>query len=205
MAYYRDRLVEDQTWIDELARADIHPEAERLLQLGKNYDPHQLVEESAVDFLSELRDLFSEYARIFNSYSEQGTKFQEVKIYSVAQTPCDFMIFRNQIKLLVSSASHGVIQIGFDRHVQAALSVDGTRGDPNQFQFGKAEELIAQVGPFRDVYWTYAGEKVSADAVAKFYFTEFIRTSRDQKKSKLGSQMLVEQIKSLLKEKGLDF
>ncbi len=202
MAQFRDTLKSSTSWIDELARADIHPEAERLLQLGKNYDPHQLVEESAVDFLAELRDRFTEYSRIFNSYSEEGTRFQEIKIYSIAQTPSDFMVFRNQIKLVISNSAHGVIQIGFDRHHHSAVAVDGS--DQSQIQFGKAEELIASVGPFRDVYWTYSGDRVTAEAVAKFYFTEFVRTSRDQRKSKLGNQMLVEQIKSLLKEKGLD-
>ncbi len=204
MAQYRSQISNDDNWIHELARADIHPEAERLLQLGKNFDPQQMVEESTIDFLSELRDRFTENARIFNSYSEEGTRFQEIKIYSIAQTPSDFMIFRNQIKLVVSNSAHGVIQIGFDRHDRSPMAVDGTQAEKANLQFGKSEELLAQVGPFRNVYWTYSADRVTPEAVAKFYFAEFVRTSRDQKQSKLGNQMLVEQIKTLLKEKGLD-
>src|SRR4051794_3894419 len=117
MARFKDVLPSQQGWIHELARAEVHPDAERLLQLGRSFDPQQLVEESTIDFLTELREHFNEYARIFNAFAESGTKFQEVKVYSVAQTAADFMIFRNQVKLVVSNAAHGVIQIAFAQHV----------------------------------------------------------------------------------------
>ncbi|OFZ73627.1 MAG: hypothetical protein A3K03_03235 [Bdellovibrionales bacterium RIFOXYD1_FULL_44_7] len=193
-------------WIHELARGEMHPEAEKLLQLGRSFDPQQLVEESTIEFLSELKQCFNEFARLFNGYSEAGTKFQEVKVYSVAQTAADFMVFRNQVKLVVTNSAHGAIQLSFAQHVRNNLAVDGqsladvhTPGGVNQ-----AQELLAQVGPFRDVYWTFQGEKVTASQVAKFYFAEFVRSTRDAKKLKTGNQLLLEQIKTLLQEKGLD-
>jgi hypothetical protein len=198
----------EQGWIHELARAEIHPEAEKLLQLGRSFDPEQLVEESAVTFLNELRDRFQDYARIFNGYSEKGTKFQDVKIYSVAQTAADFMIFRNQVKLVVSNSAHGVIQIAFAQHVRGTLAVDGASSTPNPatqtHAAPKTQDLLAQVGPFRNIFWTFQGEKVTPDQVARFYFAEFIRSTRDSKKSKAGNQLLLDQIKALLQEKGLD-
>src|SRR4051812_12524486 len=107
MARFKDVMPSEQGWIHELARAEIHPEAEKLLQLGRSFDPQQQVEESTIRFLTEMREQFNEYARVFNAYSEAGAKFQEVKIYAVAQTAADFMVFRNQIKLLISNAAHG--------------------------------------------------------------------------------------------------
>src|SRR6476660_5503260 len=100
MSRYKDELPSQQGWLHELARAEIHPDAEKLLQLGRSFDPQQLVEESTIDFLTELRENCNEFARMFNSYSESGSKFQEVKVYSIAQTAADFMLFRNQIKLI---------------------------------------------------------------------------------------------------------
>ena len=109
MAQFKDIAPTTFGWIHELAKGEIHPEADKLLQLGKSFDPNQLVEESTIEFLSELREHFSEYSKIFNGYSDTGSRFQEIKIYSVAQTVADFMIYRNQIKLVVSSSSNGLI------------------------------------------------------------------------------------------------
>ncbi len=206
MGRLKDMLPSQQGWIHELARAEVHPDAERLLQLGRGFDPQQLVEESTIDFLTELREQFNEYARVFNAFAEGGAKFQEVKVYSVAQTAADFMIFRNQVKLVISNSAHGVIQIAFAQHVRGAMNVDGQSfngANPNP-STGHAQDLLAQVGPFRDVFWVFQGEKVTPDQVAKFYFTEFARATRDGKRSKSGNQLLLDQIKALLQEKGLD-
>lgn len=211
MSRFKDVLPSQQGWIHELARAEIHPDAEQLLQLGRSFNPQQLVEESTIDFLTELREHFNEFARIFNGYSEGGTRFQEIKVYSIAQTAADFMIFRNQIKLIVANAAHGVIQLSFAQHIRGALAVDGqvqnqAGGGAQQSgsSVGQSQDLLAQVGPFRDVYWTYQGEKVSPEQVAKFCFSEFSRVTRDTKRLKAGNQLLLEQIKALLQEKGLD-
>lgn len=208
MGRFKDILPSQQGWIHELARAEIHPDAERVLQLGKSFDPQQVVEESTVDFLAELREQFHEHVRVFNGYSENGAKFQEVKVYSLAQTASDFMVFRNQIKLVVSNSAHGVIQLAFSQHIRSAIAVDGqppsTNGVPAGSTVGSSQELVVQLGPFRDVYWTYQGEKVQPEQVAKFYFAEFVRITRDVKRSRAGNQLLLDQIKALLQEKGLD-
>ena len=208
MAQFRDVLPSQQSWIHDLIKAEAHPDAERVLQLGRSFDPQQLVEESAVEFLTALREHFGEFARAFNAFAESGQKFQEVKIYNTAQTAADFMLFRNQIKLMVSSPVHGVIQLAFAQHQRGAISVDGIQSAssnpgpaPGDSQ---TQDLVAQVGPFREVSWMFQGEKVSVEQVAKFYFAEFIRTTRDVRQSRSSNQQLIQQIRSLLEERGLD-
>jgi hypothetical protein len=206
MGRFKDVLPSQQGWIHELARAEIHPDAEKLLQLGRSFDPQQLVEESTIDYLTELREHFNEYARTFNAYSENGVKFQDVKVYSLAQTAADFMVFRSQVKLVVANSAHGVIQLSFAQHVRAAAAVDvnGQSSAAAASPPAPSQDILAQVGPFRDVYWTFQGERVTPEQVAKFYFAEFIRATRDNRRSKAGNQLLLEQIKALLQEKGLD-
>jgi hypothetical protein len=173
------------------------------------------VEESSIEFLGELREQLTEHARIFNAYAENGTRFQEVKVYSIAQTAADFMVFRNQIKLVLANTAHGVIQISFEQHVRGALAVDGQihgysaapaqmGSQPGASAVAQSQDLLAQVGPFRDIFWTFQGEKVKADQVAKYYFAEFTRVTRDTRRSRAGNQLLLDQIKALLQEKGLD-
>jgi len=60
MARFEDILVSETGWIHELARAEIHPDAERLLELGRSFDPQQLIEESTVEFLGQLRERFTD-------------------------------------------------------------------------------------------------------------------------------------------------
>lgn len=208
MSRSQDVLPSQQGWIHELARAEIHPDAEKLLQLGKTFDPQQLVEESTIDFLTELREQFGEFTRVFNSYSENGGRFQDIRVYAVTQTAADFMLFRNQIKLIFSNSAHGVIQISFAQHVRGALAIDGldqkATSTPGHSLSGKSQDLLAQVGPFRDIFWTFQGEKVLAEQVSKFYFAEFSKVTRGTKRSQTGNQLLLDQIKALLQEKGLN-
>lgn len=204
MAQYKDIIPSQSGWIHELARGEVNPELEAVAGRAGPMDPQQLVEESAIEFLTDLREQMTQHARSFNSYSEQANRFQEVKIYTLANSAADFMLFRNQVRLIFANTAHGVIQISFSQHqrstgapeLQASVGATGPQG--------AMAELLAQVSPFRDVYWTYQGEKVTVDQVAKFYFTEFCRSTRDQKKSRMGNQVLLDQIKALLQEKGLD-
>lgn len=208
----RGLAIESAGWLHELARAEVHPDAEQLLQLGRAFDPHQLIEESAINFLSELRDHFTTYTRLFNGYSDGGNRFQEVKVYSVAQTAADFMVFRNQVKLVASSSAHGVIALAFTHHLRGAMGAEGQflgAGNPGGASLpggpaSQVQELLAQIGPFRDVSWTYQSEKVTPEQVARFYFAEFVRATRETRKSRASNQLLLDQIKALLHEKGLD-
>lgn len=209
MAKFKDLPPSQQGWIHELARAEIHPDAEKILQLGGSFNPHQLIEESTIDFLTELREAFNDSIRTFNAYSENSTKFQDIKIYNTAQTAADFMIFRNGVKLLVANSAHGVIQFSYAHHVRGALSVDGQVHGPSSAAVPissdlQTQDLLAQIGPFRQVFWTFQGEKVNPEQVAKFYFTEFARITRDSVRSRTSNRMLLDQIKALLEEKGLD-
>lgn len=211
MAQYKDILPSQSGWIHELARSETNPEVEILSGKAGPFDPQQLVEESAIEFLTDLREQLTQYSRSFNSYSESATRFQEVKIYTLANSAADFMLFRNQIRLIFANTAHGVIQVSFSQHQRNSLlgesaMVSQSTSAQQAASGGQTSmaELLAQVSPFRDVHWTYQGEKVSVEQIARFYFSEFCRATRDQKKSRVGNQVLLDQIKALLQEKGLD-
>ncbi|NDG84752.1 MAG: hypothetical protein EBX52_06900 [Proteobacteria bacterium] len=183
-------------WIHEIARAEASPEAEALYNLTQGAGPQQAIEESTVDFLTDLRAYFQEYVRIFNSLSEGGKKFAEIKIFNLTQGAADFMLYRNGIKLILANTTHGAIQVSYDRH-QTAANPAGDAGVP------EAEEILAQIGAFGKVHWTYRSERVESEQVAKYFFGEFTRRTREQKKVKPNQKVLLEQIKALLQEQGL--
>jgi hypothetical protein len=182
-------------WIHELARAEASPEADALYQINRASAPEQAIEESTVEFLTDLRAFFQEYVRIFNSLSEAGKKFSEIKIFNLTQGAADFMLYRNGIKLIVANTTQGVIQLSYDKHV-----VNGTSSD---FDTPEAQELLAQLGAFGSVHWMFRSEKVESEQVAKHFFGEFTRITREQKKVRPNQKVLLEQIKALLQEQGM--
>lgn len=226
MGSYKDIIGTQQGWIHELARGELYPDADRVLNASTTFNPQTAVEESTIHFLSELRECFTKHSSVFNAFSEEGTKFQAIKIYNLATSAADFMLYRNQMKLVVTNSAHGVIQLLFSQHIHSSLSINGSSnpsalpGGAQSQAFLQPQDLLAQVGPFRDVYWTFQGERVTADQVTKFYFAEFVRASRELKRSRGGfagtrgsvesragaesNQVLLEQIKTLLQEKGLE-
>ena len=183
-------------WIHELARAEASPEADALYQINRVSAPAQAIEESTVDFLTDLRAFFQEYVRLLNSLSEAGKKFSEVKIFNLTQGAADFMLYRNGIKLIVANTTQGVIQLSYDKHVIA-----GTHSA--EFSVPQAEEILAQLGAFGAVHWMYRSERVESEQVSKHFFAEFIRMTREQRKTRPNQKVLLEQIKALLQEQGM--
>jgi hypothetical protein len=212
MAQFREFLPSENAWIHDLARSELHPDAERALRLGQSLDPAQLIEEKSLEFLAELRGYFTDFAKLFNHHAEGGARFPEVKLYQVAHTPGDFILFRNTIKLVVSNPSHGVIRFTFAGHGRSTgVTIDGLSSgetstvETDSSRIPQAQELLAQVGPFREVFFSFQGEKVDAARVARYYFAEFVRATRDTRKNRVPNQVVLDQVRALLKERGLDF
>ena len=209
MGQFQDQLPSQLHWIHELVNGELRPESEHVSE--NSFDPQQIVEESTIEFLAILKGTLTEYSRAFNGYSEGGTRFQDIKVYALAQSAADFMVFRSNVKLLISNIAHGVIQLSFIQHFRGNISVDGqvqktgtVAQIPPPSTPAQSQELVAQIGPFRDVFWTFRGEKVTAEQVGKFYFIEFAKSTRDLRRSKAGNKVLLEQIKALLQDKGLE-
>lgn len=197
--------MEDRGWIHELARAEVNPEIDSIAHLGAT-GPQQWIEESSVDFLTTLRGQMQEYVRAFNGFSENANRYPDVKIFNLAQGAADFMLYRSGVKLVFTNSAHGIIQIAFQKHqAQATVYTQGAATSTiDQSGLPGAEELIAQVGAFGKILWTYRGEKVKPDEVAQYFFSQFARVTRETKKLKPNQQQLLQQIRSLLQDQGLD-
>ncbi len=198
MAMSVDILPENLEWINELVKAENNAENPSVLDSINKMDPRQIIEESTIEYLQLLRERFTAYGRVFNGYSQENQKFSETKIYGISNTAADFMVFRNNVKLVFSNSSHGIINIAFTQHAPGDFSPDGKSA------LKQSHDLIAQVGPFLDVAWTFQGEKIDMEQLVKYYFVEFIRISR-QPRGQSKNQLLLKQIKALLHDKGIDF
>ena len=198
MAMSRDILPAELDWVHELAKNELNPEANNIFNAVNQFDPKQIIEESTIEFLEELRELFNVFARAFNSYSESNEKFSDIKIYGITNTPADFMLFRNNVKLVFANTAHGIINATFTQHVREDTSIDPTKANR------QSQDILAQMGPFLDVSWTYQGERVNPHRLVKYYLVEFVKASRVAKKGS-ANQLLLKQIKALLQDQGINF
>jgi hypothetical protein len=202
MANSRDLLPSDMDWVHELARNELNPEAANIFNAVNQFDPKQIIEESTIEFLENLRELFTAFSKSFNSYSENSGKFSEIKIYGITNTPADFMLFRNNVKVVFANTAHGIINATFTQHHRDSMAVDGTSSNSRE-SLKQTQDIIAQLGPFMDVSWTYQGEKVNPERLVKYYMIEFVKASRIARKGS-ANQLLLKQIKALLQDQGID-
>ncbi len=186
-------------WIHELARNEVTLDAQALLKGDSPSSPSQAIEEGTVDFLSDFRSLVQEYTRIFNSFSDGGKKFQEIKVFGMAQNPLEFMIFRNGVKLLVTHPAVGMIHIAYQRH-----NAQGVVSSAPEIGFPETIEIVAHLSTFGVVQWTSRGERVEVETLARFFFGQFVRATREQKKLKSNQQALLQHIKTLLQDQGIE-
>ncbi len=160
----------DGHWLKRL----VENEAELLRTGSGDFVSHQdhrkVVEEASLEFMSELRNEFLACIDLFNSYRGGSHLPNSVKIFNISNTAADFIVFRNTLKLVVSNPALGVINFSFVNRANTF-----TKAPVKTKREGY--DLIAQLYPFNDLAWTFHGERVNVEAVVRYLFTEFVKSS----------------------------
>lgn len=157
-------------WIRDLVRAEQQLESADMVDFSFGFDHDKTLNEETVSFLEKLKESFVDYAVAFNQM--KGVPLGNIKIYGIANTRADFMLFRNGMKLVFSLKKPGTIGVSF--HHQKGL-LPGTGGD---IAGGVTEDLIeAQWGAFNELVWTHKNLKLNVDNMVRYYLSHFIRES----------------------------
>ena len=90
-------------WIKELADQERRIESTGKVDLVVSLDQDQDLDEKTDLLLIEFRELIRGYADSFNRY--RGSRMAGVKIFGIANTRADFMLFRNSLKLIFVKSS----------------------------------------------------------------------------------------------------
>ena len=162
------------TWIEKLALEELNMEESGVISLSEHLDPRLYLEESSVNFMNNLRDRFEAYINKFNQYRTSAKGIGLVKIFKIANTVNDFMLFRNSLRLVFSRKSTDNITISFLSNGKDIFSPRLRNEESLQDQ---AHEIKAHIGPFNDISWKFRGEDFETDALVRHYLTEFIRLS----------------------------
>ncbi len=170
-----DKSLDQLFWIRELVKSEENLEQTGVIDLHhqQNSEKELLIE--TLHFLQSLKNKFIETSSAFNEL--KSSALGRVKIYGIAKTHSDFMLFRNGFKMIFSLKEAGQISIRFN--------FLGPNPGPSQLPSMGAsaipmmeEHLLeAKVGPFGEVNWTFRNHSIQLNSVVKFHLSLFIRES----------------------------
>jgi hypothetical protein len=157
-------------WIRDLVRAEQQLEEADMVDFSFGFDHDRALADETIALLEKLKETFVDYSVAFNQM--KGVPLGNIKIYGIANTRADFMLFRNGMKLVFSMKKPGTIGISF--HHQKGL----LPGSAPESTIAQSEDLIeAQWGAFNELVWTNKNLRINIDNMVRFYLSNFIRES----------------------------
>ncbi len=155
-------------WIKDL----VYTETQGIKETLWESDDIQLeLQNATTSFLRQIKESFIDYVSAFNQL--RGLSAGGVKIYGIANTTADFMLFRNGYKLIFSSTIPGEIRIKFTHYNNNVSSISGVDQDLSD------ATLSARYGAFGEIIWTHKEQFVKIDFLSKYYMTLFTKQSKE--------------------------
>jgi hypothetical protein len=170
-----EKTTDRWTWIRDLVRAEQAMEETGVVDMQIGFDNEHTLKKESVYFLQSLKNDFVDAANTFNEL--KTSPLGRVKIYGIAKTEADFMLFRNGFKMVFSLKAPGQLSIRFNfigpaSYGDALPSVSGGMGPLME------EHLVeARKGPFNEVGWTFRDQPIKKESLVRFYLSMFLRES----------------------------
>ena len=160
------------SWIERLAKEEISMEQSGTVDLANHFDSAKQLEESSIDLMDRIRELFEIYTAKFNEVrSGKNGRMNVIKIFKISETINDFMLFRNSCKMIVARRSSQSITVSF---LNSSINSYDSKTEKMKTQ---VQEIRAMIGPFNNISWTFQGDPIEVEAFVKHYLTDFIKRS----------------------------
>lgn len=164
---------ENKTWIRELVSADEQIEKSVMIDMNLGLDTQRILVSETIAFLLRLKTDFAEAAAAFNELKPSA--IGRIKIYGIAKTHADFMLFRNGYKMIFSIKNAGLISIKF--HYLGNLAIPQPQQKENATIVMEEQLLEAKWGAFEEVLWTFKNLNFKPEYLVRHYMTSFIKES----------------------------
>lgn len=159
-------------WIKDLVTAEQQMEDSGIIDMSAGFDAEKELEESTVEFLSDLKSSFVEASATFNQL--KGSAVGTIKIYGISKTESDFMLFRNGYKLIFTMKQPGIVTVNFNAttpHFVPGQSTIETAATP------PVDTLKAKWGAYGELVWTSNDLEINLDFLVRYYVSRFVRES----------------------------
>ncbi len=166
--------MENLSWINDLVKAEQQMEETGLVDMSFVYDPDRVVVEQSIQFLLQLKADFVESANSFND--QKPSAMGRIKIYGIAKTHADFMLFRNGFKMIFSLKKPGQVSVRFN-FIGTQFIPQANESTTNVTNLADEQIIEAKIGPFGDVNWTYQNQTFKIENMVRYYLTMFLKES----------------------------
>lgn len=151
---------EKYAWLNEIIRAEEIMDETGIVDFDNTFNPERLLVSEALNFMQEIKQGLQDAVDFFNEM--KPTPVGKIKIYDIAKTHADFMLFRNGYKLIFSLTRPGVISIRL-HYMNSPHS--------------ETESVEIKWGAFNDFIWMHKGNPVKKENLIRHYLAKFIRES----------------------------
>jgi hypothetical protein len=149
-----------EPWASQLAFHERRLEKEGTVDYGLPFKRQEMLGEKTKEFGRLLQSTFRKQIEMFNQ--SRKSPAHAIHIYRISRSDEDFLIYRNGIKLIISSQRAGRITLSFNQYL-APNSQSESLGHV---------ELEAVWGPFDQLYWSYKGERVQLMDIVRYFLSE---------------------------------
>ncbi len=161
------------TWIKELVAADEQIEKSVMIDMNLGLDTQRILITETIQFLLKLKNEFAICAADFNEL--KPTVLGRIKVYGIAKTHADFMLFRNGYKMIFSIKNAGVISIKF--HYVGNMAIPQSTAQEKATIVMEEQFIETKWGAFEEVLWTYKTQSFKINYLVRHFITHFIKDS----------------------------
>lgn len=144
-----------------------------MIDMNLGLDTQRILVNETIAYLLKLKTDFAEAAATFNEL--KPTALGRIKVYGIAKTHADFMLFRNGYKMIFSIKNSGILSVRF--HYVGKLAIPQPLQKENVTIVMDEELIEAKWGAFEEVYWTYKNSAFKTEFLVRHYMTLFIKES----------------------------
>ncbi len=163
-------------WIKELVKAEQQMEESGMVDMTFGFDSERVLVEESIQFLLALKTEFVDSSVSFNELKPSA--LGRIKIYGIAKTHADFMLFRNGFKMIFSLKAPGQISIRFNFIGTNFIPAPGTPEAAQTTTNVMDEHIVeAKWGAFGELIWTHQGLPIKMAYMIRHYLTLFIKES----------------------------
>ena len=157
----------DTNWIKDLVRLEQDMEAAGQISLPETGPSQEQLLEHTLEFMRQLRTAFTAHSAVFN---HMKGFLGSLRIYGIANTKADFMLFRHGHKLIFSVKDPGLISVSMKFNNQLLNTKNTNPEEPADF-------IKGEWGPFNELKWTYNDKAINIDYLIRYYMTTFVKNS----------------------------
>ena len=155
-------------WIESLAEQELSIRSGDRMSFDLCTTKDEVLSVETATFLRDLYIHVDYLTRLFNL--RVNDESMQLKIGKPGEGQDGFHVSRGEMRLGILSCKPGVIQFQCEKRLDP--------GSSNRTAVMFSGMIEAEVGLFHEVEWSFLGNRVVPEQVARHYLTEFIQVSR---------------------------